>query len=106
MCLPIPLLDYEIQEGGPGLWLLHFCIPAALQGDIPSQDGILNRIMRTTPSIYEGGNQLSCQWHHNCCLDVQIFAKMTVPRCIYPHGLNLAVIYISQPRIHLSYVLH
>ena len=41
-----------------------------------------------------------------CCFLVQIFVKMTVPHCIHPHGLHLAVIYISQPIMHLSYVLH
>lgn len=59
-------------------------------------------IMRLTSSSYGGRISLPVNcitiWYI-CCFDVQMFVKMIVPHCIYLHGLNLAVIYVSQPII-------
>lgn len=79
------------------------------QGDIPSQGFWTELIIRLTSSSYGGRISLPVNCITVgciCCFLVQIFVKMTVPHCIHPHGLHLAVIHISQPIMHLSYVLH
>lgn len=66
-------------------------------------------IMKPTFSVYIERISLSSNCStlgYMCCLDVQNFAKMTVSRHVYLHGLNLAVIDISHSVIHLSYLLH